>query len=315
MPKLTGGASGQSANRAGCAAVARLLTEDQAGTAGHMISWLLIERPGPWPADAVEATLAGIIAPERVKALRAAGLRILLIRRPGRHPRAEQTGCTVFVGSGRPGNHWLEQLDLRDRSTLAEIDLEAVAAGQGGHGVLVTSPLLLVCTHGAKDMCCAVLGRPLVAGLAQDHPEGVWEVSHVGGDRWAGNLLVVPDGYLYGQLEPAKAALVAKAAMAGQVHPDYLRGRTSAASTWEQVAEVALRRHTGLTDIDDVLATAVQVHGPDTRTVLVAAGDQHYEVVVRRQDTPISSHSRCAGTRHALVTYPVIDIRPVDTSR
>jgi hypothetical protein len=311
MPTLCGAAIGRPAEQNGCAAAARLLGGDPAGTSGHMTSWLLIEQPGPWAADAVEDTLAEIVDADRMAALRAAGLRPLLIRRPGRHPRTGQARRTVFVGSGRPGNHWLERLDLTD---LADLDLEGVAAGRSGHGQPVTGPLLLVCTHGSKDMCCAVLGRPLVAGLATDHPDRVWEVSHVGGDRWAGNLLVVPDGYLHGQLEPAKAGLIAKAAMAGQVQPDYLRGRTAAATGWEQAAEIAVRRHTGLAGIDDVIATGLAADNrPNTRTVVVAARDNRYEVIVRREVASASNGSRCTE-QLTMTTYPVVDIRRVDTA-
>jgi hypothetical protein len=313
MPYLGGEALDRAATRNGCAVVARRLGGDPAGTSGHMASWLLIELPGPWSAEAVDVTLAGILDADRLATLREAGLRPLLVRRPGRQRRTGRNRHTVFVGSGRPGNHWLERVDLTDLSMLAELDLEAVAAGRGGHGERVAGPQLLVCTHGSKDMCCAVLGRPLAAGLAKDHPENVWEVSHVGGDRWAGNLLVVPDGFLHGQLDPAKADLVAKAAMSGQVQPDYLRGRTSATTSWEQVAEIALRRRTGFAGVDDVLATEVRPGSdPNVRTVLVTARDHRYELDVRRELSPAPTGGRCTD-RMTLTTYPVIDIRRVNT--
>jgi hypothetical protein len=312
MPNLGVDALGCAAERNGCAALARRLGGDQAASSGYMASWLLIEQPGSWPAEAVDVTLAGILDADRLAALRAAGLRPLLVRRPGRHPRTEQSRRTVFVASGRPGNHWLERLELPDLSRLAEVDLEAVAAGRAGHGERVDGPMLLVCTHGSKDMCCAVLGRPLATGLAEDYPENVWEVSHVGGDRWAGNLLVVPDGYLHGQLDPAKGGLVAKAAMSGQVYPDYLRGRTSATSGWAQAAEIALRRHTGFAGADDVLATEVGPgDDPNTRIVAVAAREHRYELVVRRAVTPAPAGGRCTD-RLVLTTYPVVDVRRVD---
>lgn len=309
MPNLSGGLGDCSPARTGCASVALLHGGDPSGTAASMTSWLLVEQPGPWPADALERYLAEVIDEDRMAKLREAGLRPLLIRRPGRHARSTDSSRAVFVGSGRPGERWLERIDVADAAELAKVDLEAVARGESGHGQAVTSPMLLVCTHGAKDMCCAVRGRPLATALADDYPGLAWEVSHVGGDRWAGNLLVVPDGYLHGQLEPAKAALVAKAAMAGQVHPDYLRGRTTATTSWEQVAEIAVRRHTGFTGVDDVLAVGARAgDSQDEQTVLVAAHEQRYEVRMRRQRTSSSTGSRCAE-RLKLVTHPVIELR------
>ncbi|HVW41875.1 MAG TPA: sucrase ferredoxin [Amycolatopsis sp.] len=314
MPYLGGQPGCSVAGTPGCATVARLLGGNPAGSATHMTSWLLVEQPGPWSATALETTLAEVLDDARLHTLRAAGLRPLLIRRPGRHARADDAPVTVFVGSGRPGDHWLERIELSDRSGLGRLDLEAVAEGRPGHGEPVDGPLFLVCTHGAKDMCCAVLGRPVAKILADEHPDRMWEVSHVGGDRWAGNLLVVPDGFLHGQLGPDDARLVTKAALAGQVRPDHLRGRTSAVTAWEQCAEIAVRKHTGLTGIDDVTAVHVQFgDATNSRTVMVTARGRRFEVVVEHQEAVAADGNRCTGHLE-LAAYSAAEIRPAQPS-
>ncbi|WP_433262680.1 sucrase ferredoxin [Actinosynnema sp. CS-041913] len=298
----------------GCAILTRQLGGNPAGTAAHMTSWLLIEQPGPWPSDALEQTLASVFAPGRLDGPRAAGLRPLLIRRPGRHRRAESGPRSVFVASGVPGNRWLERLAFED---LGSLDVAALAAGVPGHGERVDGPLFLVCTHGTKDMCCAVLGRPLAGVLGANHPGRAWEVSHVGGDRWAGNLLVVPDGFLHGQLDPGEAALVAKAALAGQVQPEQLRGRTSASSPWAQYAEIAVRKHVGgLRGLDAALAVAERpVESPDgeARVVTVQGVDHLYEVTVHRNEAAVRGESRCSGVI-APAAYTTDDIKTPATA-
>jgi len=302
----------------GCAVAVRLLGAAPAGTATHMTSWLLIEQPGPWPADALDRALAEAFPAGLPAALTARGLRPLLIRRPGRRPHqpGRRARGAVFVGSGVPGSRWLERLDGAD---LAGADLDAVAAGRPGHGEPVLGPLFLVCTHGTKDLCCAVLGRPLATALAEAHPDHTWEVSHVGGDRWAGNLLVVPDGFLHGQLEPAEAKLVAKAAARGEVEPDRLRGRTCAATPWSQYAEIAVRQHTSLRGLDEVLATGERPPSPgeaavpaggDERVVTVRGGDRHYEVTVRRTSPGRYAQNRCTG-RVGHSGFRTVSIRPL----
>ncbi len=284
----------------GCATVARMLGASPAGTAADMRCWLLIEQPGPWPADALENVLDEAFPAERRELLenlrRSHGLRPLLIRRPGKHQRDPDRPRSVYVGGGEPGNRWLERLEIHDLGELAELDLEAVAEGTGGLGPRVDGPLFLVCTHGTKDMCCAVLGRPLASTLNTNHPGRAWEVSHVGGDRWAGNLLVVPDGFLHGQLNPAEAALVAKAALRGQVEPEQLRGGTSARTAWAQFAEIALRRRLNLPGLDDVLAVQEEpLLESDARVVTVRGGEDFYSVTVRRRLAAPRGESRCAG--------------------
>jgi hypothetical protein len=289
----------------GCAVVARLLGASPAGTATFMRSWLLIEQPGPWPDDALEQVLTEAFPPEQravLDELRGShGLRPLLIRRPGRHVREPQMRHrTVYVGSGDPAHRWLEKFEVSELAELAALDLEAVVTGRGGLGEPVAGPMFLVCTHGTKDMCCAMLGRPLAAALDTNHPGRTWEVSHVGGDRWAGNLLVVPDGYLYGHLDADGAALVAKAALHGRVVPDHLRGRTSTPSQWAQHAEIAVRQQFGVCDLDGVLAIHEEPMfnvDPNTESsvVRIRHGRRLLDVTVQRRPMPRRGVSRCAG--------------------
>ncbi|RKT56430.1 sucrase ferredoxin [Saccharothrix australiensis] len=283
----------------GCAVVTRLLGSSPAGTATRMRSWLLVEQPGPWPVDAVERTLAPVLPPERLEPLRAAGLRPLLIRRPGKHRRDPSAPRAVYVGSGVPGNRWLERLEVADLAELASLDLAAVAAGLPGHGERVDGPLFLVCTHGTKDVCCAVLGRPLAGVLGENHPGRAWEVSHVGGDRWAGNLLVVPDGFMHGQLDPNEASLIAKSAVGGHVLPEHLRGRTTAPSPWSQFAEIVVRKEFGLRGLDAALAVEERpLEAPDGESwaVTVRTAGHAYEVTVHRNDVRPSGGSRCSSS-------------------
>jgi hypothetical protein len=308
---------GERAAAPGCAVVARLLGANPAGTATFMRSWLLIEQPGPWPDEALEQVLAEAFPPDRLavlSGLRAAhGLRPLLIRRPGRHVRARQlANRTVFVGGGDPGRRWLERFEVDDLRELAGLDLDRVADGRGGLGEPVSGPQFLVCTHGTKDMCCALLGRPLAAALNANLPERTWEVSHVGGDRWAGNMLVVPNGFLYGHLEPNEAVRVAKAAMGEQVEPDRLRGRTSTNSRWSQHAEIAVRQHFGARGLDEVLAVRETAghHDSAIRIVRVRAGAGLYDVAVQHLPAARRAANRCAGPL-APAGYVALSIQPV----
>jgi hypothetical protein len=56
-------------------------------------------------------------------------------------------------------------------------------------GEVSEEPIYLVCTHGRHDACCAVRGRPVAAALAAAYPERTWECSHIGGDRFAANVV------------------------------------------------------------------------------------------------------------------------------
>jgi hypothetical protein len=55
----------------------------------------------------------------------------------------------------------------------------------------------------------------------------VWECSHVGGDRFAANLVALPHGFFYAHVSTGTAVEVAAAYERGEVRPDLLRGRSA----------------------------------------------------------------------------------------
>ena len=149
---------------------------------------------------------------------------------------------------------------------LLDVDLGALRTDGTLGWPEAPGPVLAVCTHGRHDACCAESGRPVAAALAAAHPEETWEVSHIGGDRFAGNLLVLPHGLYYGRLDQVAALTVAGAHLAGQVDLDHLRGRSGWAMP-VQHAEVALRRELGETRLDAVRLVRTRVDGSTTRAV------------------------------------------------
>jgi len=303
----------------GCAAVAQHLDEPCAGTASPIRSWLAVEHPGPWSRDVRERVLAQALPPAAGRALtrlaREQGLRAVLVRRPGRPGVAAAPGPrTVLVGGAVPGRRWQERLTLDRLSDLAAVDLEAIASGAGGLGEPVDGPVFLVCTHGAKDRCCALLGRPVASAVRAAAPDGsVWECTHLGGDRFAGNVLVLPDGQMYGQVEPRTVPDLVSATLAGQVLPAHLRGRT-AGTPPEQAAEIEVRRRTGLLGLDEVLATGWR-HRPERGGVEVtvrAGARTDYRVLVARRPLGSCATSVCSGVLRPapLTVEQVVEVVP-----
>lgn len=277
----------------GCATVARTLGETPEGTATPMRSWILIEHPEAWARDVADKVLVSALPASRLRELadlrRRHGLRPLLIRRPGYRAGVPATR-TVLVGSAHPGRRWLERVEITDLRQLADLDLAAVASGRGGVGIPVTGTVFGVCTHGSKDMCCATLGRPVAKALDDAAPGRVWETTHLGGDRFAGNVLVLPGGFLYGHVTSTSAPRLAAAADADRVLPELLRGRTSVGMR-AQVAEIAVRRVTGLHGLDDVEPIGEDESG----LVIVRAGGVRMGVRLGRRPLGVCGTSRCAG--------------------
>jgi hypothetical protein len=123
----------------------------------------------------------------------------------------------------------------------------AATAGDGDGGQEPSTrdePVVLVCTHGKKDPCCAVRGRPVATALAARWPEQTWECSHTGGDRFAANVLLLPDGAAYGGLDVGTALDAVEAHGRGEPVTAHLRG-AAGLSRPVQAAVVAVHDQLG----------------------------------------------------------------------
>jgi hypothetical protein len=223
--------------------------EPLAGTASTIRHWLLIEHPGPWGRDGL---LDARLPPELGRELRElegrTGARVLLIRRPDRFPEHADDTPICFAVDTREA--WLGSAVLDRIEDAAQLDPRERASFAGSS---TGAPLFVVCTHGRRDPCCAERGRPLAEAAAAAGREVAWESTHVGGDRFAGNLVAFPHGLYFGRVEPREVADLMHAYRDGTIAPLHrYRGRSSEAFH-VQAADLAVRDHLGLDRIDDVV--------------------------------------------------------------
>lgn len=281
--------------------------ESLAGTASTVRSWLLIEDGGPWGREALlDARLPEGAGPELLRRCRAAQVRPLLIRRTGTSVRE---GLSCFAIRSGPEPPWMERTRLSGFADALDIDLLALGRGERPGLEPHDDPLFLVCTHGRRDVCCAERGRPVAQALAGRYPDQAWESSHVGGDRFAGNVVAFPHGLYFGRVG-AEASDVADAYAAGRISLPHLRGR-SCLPMPVQAAEQAVREHTGFDGVDDVRFEGAERDADDwTATFGTTRGRFVVSVRVERSDTRFLT---CRSRREeAPRAYRVLALRPHD---
>ncbi|MEX2211624.1 MAG: sucrase ferredoxin [Gaiellaceae bacterium] len=267
-----------------CAEVARAAEEPLEATASRIEHWLLVEHSGYWPYEPLDAApFAGAVREHlaaQLAALRPA--RLVLVKRP----RGRTEPLRVLYGSTPEQGGRFHQRELEGHADLLELDLASELLGRGEPaGAPVDDPLLLVCTHGTRDRCCARYGQALYNEVArQADPEWVWQASHVGGDRFAGNLVVLPEGLYFGRVGPDDVPAVLASYAAGNVELPLYRGR-SCHSFAVQAAEGHVRRATGLAGIDDLRLAGTRRTGPHAFTVelLVEQAGVLHSVRVERE--------------------------------
>ncbi|MER6676246.1 sucrase ferredoxin [Streptomyces sp. NPDC000983] len=285
-----------------CSSDSRELDEPLAGTAATARTWLLLEQPGPWGAKALTSShLDPVLGRALEAAAKDTGVRVALIRRPGRHAdRGMSTARQVYAAHTTPGNAWLRSATLCDPRKLLDVDFAAL--GQGDPRTFDTAlragphtgdPLALVCTNGKRDRCCALLGRPLAAELDALGMDGIWEVTHLGGHRFSPTLLVLPYGYAYGRAEAHAVKEVLSRVREGRIVVEGCRGN----SAWErpgQAAELAVRAAVG-EYAADALGVVRTIGAAPRWTVTVAHTDGRQWHVVVAQETAAPPRAESCG--------------------
>jgi (2Fe-2S) ferredoxin len=156
----------------------------------------------------------------------------------------------------------------------------------------------------------------VASALASRWPELVWECTHIGGDRFAPNVVLLPDGFYYGNLDPDYAVATVEAHLAGTVLTDRLRGMARFLPP-VQAAVIAAYQRYGPLGPPDVTVRATEHfgphhgHGSETIVDLVIEPQQRLVRVqvlsVRRPDAQLT----CRATRETPATeYQIIDFSP-----
>lgn len=321
-----------------CSAASREAGEGLAGTAPTALTWIVVEHAGPWGRDALADAAMSDRARTALLGLKAAGSGVLLARPastsvavadgPGRGVRP--AGHGVLLARAAPGGPLVRRTHVDELADLASWDADALARGQfAALGTPAEERVLLVCTQGKRDACCALEGRALLTalqGVLASHPAHarvveLWECSHIGGHRLAPVTLSLPSGAVHGRLPASRAADLVEAVARDEVVLDCLRGR-SALPAPLQAADIAVRAsiaEAAAGSVDVLLVTSERAvmtgHDWQASSPIVEVEARHadgraWRARVRREDSGISRPESCGKEPVSLLHWVVDDVVP-----
>ncbi len=291
-----------------CSVLSEQVAEPLAGTALQAETYLLLEYHGPLGKEA----LAESDLPFEVKSFFTAQLkilpsaRLLLVRGPN---RPFEAGPLFFLVRTIDSNPVIYRFQLDQVSDVLALNLESIQKGDSSWDpYILNEHLFLVCTHGRRDPCCAKFGLPVYHQLRERLGNSIWQSSHVGGHRFATNLLILPHGLMYGRLGTRSAEEIVSAYQRGEMELDHLRGRTAYPQP-VQAAEVLLRWQTGQVGLKSFCLISHEETAPGLWRIVFQQNEpqKRFNLVVGAERTSQGIFESCQSDKQTPLTHYYLD--------
>lgn len=199
-----------------CSLITRASGEDPIGSISRYRRYLAVEIPLPWASDVQDSPGFPVALREVLQRHEERGGKVRLqgiapdpaYSRAG-FSRVIDLRCPAGVAATFTSAAYLIPTASLAESIEALLDAPGDPALAGRYRIDNPGRDLLVCTHGAKDACCATFGFPSFRYLRHDlapqaaEPMRVWRTSHLGGHRFAPTMIDFPQGRAWGHLDDA----------------------------------------------------------------------------------------------------------------
>ncbi len=277
-----------------CSELCLEANEPLAGTALHVDVWIMLEYRRAWQANALESNTLLDATNEWLKQTVLSFAAQGLVARPQFMRRPQKSAAMQLIVSR---GDKLTGIALEREQDLHGLDVLRTELPD------IAGPQYFVCTNAKRDLCCAKFGRPTFAALHRAIPDRVWQTTHVGGHRYAPNVLALPVAALYGRVMAEDVPRFLQSTERKQLAHEFLRGRT-AYSKIAQVAEHTLARQLSTAEVGEQLPADLKLLRESEQTATFATPNGVREVVVQKSDTPLRVLASCG--KPAELIYPLI---------
>jgi hypothetical protein len=274
-----------------CSHSSLIVNEPLPGTAPHGEVWMLLEYDGIWGEKAFDESKLPLSVKSYLRQLREQipSSRLLLIRQHlvRKVPRDSgrlsinhsRQGIRFFLALATQQEPRLYDFHLDRYEDLLDLDIQGAATRKDIYDADLSDKILtLICTNGRRDWCCARYGPEIYQSILQSAGESaasmdIWQSSHLGGHRFAPNIVCFPEGLFYGRIENNELQIFLSYISQRRIYLAKARGRACYPAP-VQAAEVYLRQRSGLSEQDDYQL----IHNVERRS-------GEWEVLLRSQQT------------------------------
>ncbi|MFN3215723.1 MAG: sucrase ferredoxin [Acidimicrobiales bacterium] len=221
----------------GCADHARGLAVDPGGSAITADVLIGVEVPLPWPKPVFDHPLLHGL--DRAAAEASVAARVLAA--VPLDPAASDAAVVAYRRRGASMVHSEVRVDPADIAAAVQALLDDPTGTADSGPADRSRPELWVCTQGSHDSCCGRDGTRLAIDVAAAGTDVVVRrVSHTGGHRFAPTALTLPDGRMWGYIDPTLVDQVVHRSGSAAELAERCRGWTGASTGFAQVAERAV---------------------------------------------------------------------------
>jgi hypothetical protein len=292
-----------------CSELSLNAREEMFASTPRVDAWFLLEYRGAWtdkafldsriPADAKKRlTLNLETFPNS---------RLQLIKR---HDNSGEA-LKFYVAKSDELEPRLFEFGFKSYEELLDLDINKILEGNSH---LRKEPLFLVCTNGAYDKCCGKYGVSVYLEAAKnENGFRAWQTTHLGGHRFAANVLFLPYGIYYGRVRKENINDFIECSMIKNIDLAHYRGR-SCYSKDVQAAEYFLRTKTGIKEISAF--SFISLKNPDKENSVIefisASDEKTHYVHIKKDKEALLNYTSCKDQEKSPVAqYRLIDYKLV----
>ena len=278
-----------------CSSLSIAVHEQLFGTAPKTNLWLMVEYPNPPGSKALdESAIPEPVQTHLINLQRSVpATRLVLIRR---EQPSKENRIAVFASISSTDQPHLYEFHFSNYEEILSVDLQSLLTGEIEiRENIRVDPIFLVCTNGKRDPCCSRLGYPVYQAMASQPGDSVWQTSHVGGHRFAANVICLPHGIYCGRVNPENAVSLMSDYRNQRLTPYLYRGR-GCYDARVQAAEYFFMEMTSIESIDALQILGSKQVGENRWEIkfLSRADKTHFNFIVAAEKSAFENFESCS---------------------
>jgi hypothetical protein len=267
-----------------CANISKSIDEQICPSASKFNKLLLIEYNDSFEANALLDSTIDNLTKKKLVSLQESDnfLKILLIKQDKKIDKIR-----VFTVSNSYEHIKYHSFCINNYTDLLEIDIISKFDNNDNNHEF----LYLICTNGKKDKCCGKFGKLLYSQISKNNPN-IWECSHMGGDRFASNVLVVPSFTVYGRVDLNIMKDIIRYTETELIYLNSYRGH-SALSLYSQAAENFIRKKYNLNEINSLKLVSEKPSSNIAIVTFIDKNNKTYNISVEKTKSNILRYTTC----------------------